>query len=63
MQQRVSLITLGARDIAALAAFYEALGLDPRRDPDGVIAFDLIGQTLGSVSAGETGRRYRIDCR
>ena len=29
MQQRVSLITLGTRDMAAQAAFYEALGFEP----------------------------------
>ena len=47
MQQRVSLITLGARDMAGLAAFYEALGWARVDSPDGVVAFDLIGQTLG----------------
>lgn len=47
MEQRVSLITLGARDMAGLAAFYEALGWARVDSPDGVIAFDLIGQTLG----------------
>jgi catechol 2,3-dioxygenase-like lactoylglutathione lyase family enzyme len=47
MQQRVSLITLGARDVAVLATFYEALGWARVDSPDGVVAFDLIGQTLG----------------
>ncbi|WP_300013216.1 VOC family protein [uncultured Roseobacter sp.] len=47
MDQRISLITLGARDIAALAAFYDALGWQRTPSPDGVIAYDLIGQTLG----------------
>ncbi|WP_299742875.1 VOC family protein [uncultured Tateyamaria sp.] len=47
MDQRVSLITLGARDMEKLAAFYEALGWKRVDSPDGVIAFDLIGQTLG----------------
>ena len=47
MEQRVSLITLGTRDMAAQAAFYEALGWQRVDSPDGVIAFDLIGQTLG----------------
>lgn len=47
MEQRVSLITLGARDMVGLAAFYEALGWARVDSPDGVIAFDLIGQTLG----------------
>ncbi|WP_299615394.1 VOC family protein [uncultured Tateyamaria sp.] len=47
MDQRVSLITLGTRDMDRLAAFYEALGWVRVDSPDGVVAFDLIGQTLG----------------
>ena len=47
MEQRVSLITLGVRDIDTVAGFYEALGWARVETPDGVIAFDLIGQTLG----------------
>lgn len=47
MEQRVSLITLGTRDMQGQAAFYEALGWSRVDSPDGVIAFDLIGQTLG----------------
>ncbi len=47
MEQRVSLITLGVDDMERSAAFYEALGWARAETPDGVIAFDLIGQTLG----------------
>ncbi|QJF52084.1 VOC family protein [Roseobacter ponti] len=47
MEQRISLITLGAADTALLAAFYESLGWERTPGPDGVIAFDLSGQTLG----------------
>lgn len=47
MEQRVSLITLGVSDIEAAAQFYEAMGWKRVEAPDGVIAFDLIGQTLG----------------
>lgn len=47
MDQRVSLITLGVADINVSAAFYETLGWARVKSPDGVIAFDLIGQTLG----------------
>ncbi|MEP1768606.1 MAG: VOC family protein [Sulfitobacter sp.] len=47
MEQRISLITLGTRDMAGLATFYEALGWRRVESQDGVIAFDLIGQTLG----------------
>ncbi|MGR3758951.1 VOC family protein [Roseobacteraceae bacterium NS-SX3] len=47
MEQRISLITLGVPDMEAAAAFYEALGWQRAESPDGVIAFDLISQTLG----------------
>ncbi|MEP2639799.1 VOC family protein [Roseobacter sp.] len=47
MQQRTSLITLGARDVPALALFYDALGWARTPSPEGVVAYDLIGQTLG----------------
>jgi catechol 2,3-dioxygenase-like lactoylglutathione lyase family enzyme len=47
MQHRISLITLGVSDLETTAAFYEALGWDRVETEDGVIAFDLIGQTLG----------------
>lgn len=47
MQQRISLITLGVGDMEAAAAFYEALGWARVETDDGVVAFDLIGQTLG----------------
>lgn len=47
MEQRVSLITLGVADMDAAAAFYEALGWAQTESPDGVVAFNLIGQTLG----------------
>ncbi|WP_298915134.1 VOC family protein [uncultured Roseobacter sp.] len=47
MEQRISLITLGAKDMDALSQFYDALGWQRTPSPDGVIAYDLIGQTLG----------------
>ena len=47
MDQRISLITLGVRDLEAAAQFYEALGWRRAESPDGVIAFDLMAQTLG----------------
>ncbi|MFK7752210.1 MAG: VOC family protein [Sedimentitalea sp.] len=47
MEQRISLITLGVRDVTATAAFYEKLGWARVDSPDGVVAFDLIGQVLG----------------
>ena len=47
MEQRISLITLGVPDLDRAAAFYAALGWQRTESPDGVVAFDLISQTLG----------------
>jgi len=47
MDQRISLITLGVRDIIRSAGFYESLGWCRVDSPDGVVVFDLLGQTLG----------------
>jgi len=47
MEQRVSLITLAVSNMDLAAGFYEALGWTRVDSPDGVVAFDLIGQTLG----------------
>ena len=47
MEQRVSLITLGVTDADKTAAFYDALGWVRVETQDGVIAYDLLGQTLG----------------
>lgn len=47
MQQRISLITLGVHDMTAMSAFYDALGWQRVDSQDGVVAYDLIGQTLG----------------
>lgn len=47
MEQRISLLTLGVRDMDAATRFYTALGWQRTDSPDGVVAFDLIGQTLG----------------
>ncbi len=56
MDQRISLITLGARDMQALAAFYDALGWRREESPDGVIAYDLLGQTLGIYPLADLAR-------
>jgi catechol 2,3-dioxygenase-like lactoylglutathione lyase family enzyme len=47
MEQRVSLITLGVVDMDASAAFYDAMGWKRVETDDGVVAYDLLGQTLG----------------
>ena len=50
MEQRVSLITLGVLDMEVAARFYDALGWTRVESEDGVVAYDLIGQTLGLYS-------------
>ena len=47
MEQRVSLITLGVRDLARARAFYEAMGWKCSSKEEGVVAFDLHGSVLG----------------
>ena len=39
MEQRLSLITLGVRDLARARAFYEALGWRTRAEPDADVVF------------------------
>lgn len=47
MEQRVSLITMGVRDMVRAEAFYSALGWQKEPGPEGIVAYDLIGQALG----------------
>jgi len=43
MEQRVSLITLGVRDLARARAFYEGLGWTTRAEPEDDVAFFQAG--------------------
>jgi predicted lactoylglutathione lyase len=43
VEQRVSLITLGVRDLARARAFYEALGWATRAEPDDDVVFFQAG--------------------
>ncbi len=61
MDQRVSLITLTVTDLERAAAFYEALGWARVDSPDGVIAFDLIGQTLGLYPRADLARDLGLE--
>ena len=46
MEQRVSLITLGVRDLARARAFYEALGWTTGAAPDDDVVFFQAGGTI-----------------
>ena len=52
MEQRISLVTLGVRDLATCAAFYRTLGWRSRDDPDaesGALDTEsLLSQALGA---------------
>lgn len=61
MEQRVSLITLGVEDAATTAAFYDALGWARVETQDGVIAYDLLGQTLGLYPLAKLAEDIGID--
>lgn len=61
MEQRISLITLGVDDMDRSAAFYESLGWARVDSADGVIAFDLLGQTLGLYSRADLARDMGLD--
>jgi len=61
MDQRVSLITLAVSDIEVSEAFYAALGWEKVDSPDGVVAFDLIGQTLGLYPRAALAEELGID--
>lgn len=56
MDQRVSLITLGVADVAASTAFYDALGWSRVDSPDGIVVYDLLGQTLGLYPRADLAR-------
>lgn len=50
MRQRVTVITLGVRDLARARSFYEALGWDTRAAPeDDVVFFQCGGQLVLSL--------------
>lgn len=61
MEQRISLITLGARDMATLKAFYDAMGWQQADSPDEVVAYDMIGHTLASFPFEKLAEDIGID--
>lgn len=56
MEQRVSLITLGVRDMGRAAAFREALGWQRAGTSDGIVVLDLVGQSLGLYPLADLAR-------
>ena len=56
MDQRISLITLAVDDPDRSAAFYDALGWQRQDTPDGIIVYDLLGQSLGLYPKSDLAR-------
>jgi catechol 2,3-dioxygenase-like lactoylglutathione lyase family enzyme len=52
MEQRISLITLGVRDLAAQRAFYEALGWAHAQQPDDEVCFFQAGGMVFGLWTG-----------
>jgi catechol 2,3-dioxygenase-like lactoylglutathione lyase family enzyme len=61
MEQRISLITLAVEDIPRAAAFYQAMGWQQVDTPDGMVVFDLLGQTLGLYPKADLARDMGLD--
>lgn len=61
MDQRISLITLAVADLDRSTAFYEALGWSRADSPDGIVAFDLLGQTLGLYPKADLARDMGLE--
>lgn len=61
MDQRISLITLAVDDLDASRAFYESLGWTRVESEPGIVAFDLIGQTLGLYRKADLARDMGLD--
>lgn len=47
MEQRISLITLGCRNVESQAAFYRAMSWRQVETPEAIVVFDLLSQVLG----------------
>jgi catechol 2,3-dioxygenase-like lactoylglutathione lyase family enzyme len=61
MEQRISLITLAVEDMDRAAAFYDALGWRREETPDGMVVYDLLGQTLGLYPKADLARDMGLD--
>ncbi|RKF16454.1 VOC family protein [Roseovarius spongiae] len=61
MEQRISLVTLGVRDVAESTKFYEAMGWTRVDSPDGIVVFDLLGQALGLYPRADLARDMGLE--
>src|ERR1700694_4642482 len=56
MEQRISMVTLGVRDLARARAFYEALGWTGAQQPDDGVAFYQAGGMIFGLWEGVGGQ-------
>ncbi|MBR9651654.1 VOC family protein [Thalassovita aquimarina] len=56
MEQRVSLITLAVDDLDRSTSFYDALGWQREETLEGIIVYDLLGQSLGLYPKADLAR-------
>ncbi|MBD2857657.1 VOC family protein [Spongiibacter sp. KMU-158] len=63
MKPRISMITLGVRDLPRAIAFYEALGWTRLESPPSVAFFDLNGTWLGLFGWDELAEDAQVDPR
>ena len=56
MDQRVSLITLAVADLARAAEFYTALGWGRQDSDEGIVVYDLLGQSLALYPRADLAR-------
>jgi len=61
MDQRVSLITLGVTDVDRSATFNQALGWERVDSPEGIVVFDLLGQSLGLYPRADLARDMGLE--
>src|SRR5215212_4789526 len=61
MEQGLSLITLGVRELQASRRFYvETLGWQPMAEPEGVVFFDIGGLIVALFPHGELAKEFGV---
>ena len=61
MENRISLVTLGVRDLDRARAFYQALGWTPCGDNVGVVFFQANGMALALWTSPELAKDAKVN--
>jgi predicted lactoylglutathione lyase len=59
--QRLTVVTVGARDLPALRRFYEGLGWEPRISAEDFVAFEVGGLLLGLYEIDKLAQESRSE--